>query len=223
LRGGLRQAIPFLLVRSGSAHGSQFYADKTVLRAHIAWKKRIYRKRSRPRVAVYVERSVNLIGSSSGVALGAVTQCLPPRKSHPDGRVIARPFAASHIAIDLGRDQAHPRHDALGLVPFWAKDIRVGFSNINAKAEGDRGQARLLTRTVFGGLSTGIRRAQGSEYRPKPLAIGRSGQRPFQKWVTSDELVAHLQLTSAFPGSLRSSAGSTFRTSASLPMIFKLA
>jgi len=26
--------------------------------------------------------------------------------------------------------------DALGLVPFWAKDINVGFANINAKAEG---------------------------------------------------------------------------------------
>jgi putative SOS response-associated peptidase YedK len=24
----------------------------------------------------------------------------------------------------------------LGLVPFWAKDLKVGFSNINAKAEG---------------------------------------------------------------------------------------
>jgi putative SOS response-associated peptidase YedK len=23
-----------------------------------------------------------------------------------------------------------------GLVPFWAKDIKVGFTNINAKAEG---------------------------------------------------------------------------------------
>ena len=23
-----------------------------------------------------------------------------------------------------------------GLVPFWAKDLKVGFSNINAKAEG---------------------------------------------------------------------------------------
>jgi hypothetical protein len=51
-----------------------------------------------------------------------------------------------------------------------------------------------------------------------------SSQRPFQKWATSGELVvADLQLTSAFPGSLRSSAGSTFRASASLPMIFKLA
>ena len=25
-----------------------------------------------------------------------------------------------------------------GLVPFWAKDIKVGFANINARAEGSR-------------------------------------------------------------------------------------
>jgi putative SOS response-associated peptidase YedK len=30
-----------------------------------------------------------------------------------------------------------------GLVPFWAKDIKVGFANINAKAEGIEGKARL--------------------------------------------------------------------------------
>ena len=28
-----------------------------------------------------------------------------------------------------------------GLVPFWAKDIKVGFANINAKAEGIEGKA----------------------------------------------------------------------------------
>jgi putative SOS response-associated peptidase YedK len=27
-----------------------------------------------------------------------------------------------------------------GLVPFWAKDLNVGFSNINAKAEGIEGK-----------------------------------------------------------------------------------
>jgi putative SOS response-associated peptidase YedK len=27
-----------------------------------------------------------------------------------------------------------------GLVPFWAKDIKVGFSNINVKAEGIEGK-----------------------------------------------------------------------------------
>ena len=30
-----------------------------------------------------------------------------------------------------------------GLVPFWAKDIKVGFANINAKAEGMREPACL--------------------------------------------------------------------------------
>jgi putative SOS response-associated peptidase YedK len=27
-----------------------------------------------------------------------------------------------------------------GLVPFWAKDVKVGFSNVNAKAEGIEGK-----------------------------------------------------------------------------------
>ena len=27
-----------------------------------------------------------------------------------------------------------------GLIPFWAKDVKVGFSNINAKAEGIQGK-----------------------------------------------------------------------------------
>jgi hypothetical protein len=31
-----------------------------------------------------------------------------------------------------------------GLVPFWAKDIKVGFANINAKAEGTRARRRSV-------------------------------------------------------------------------------
>ena len=31
-----------------------------------------------------------------------------------------------------------------GLVPFWAKDIKVGFANINAKAEGIEGKPAFL-------------------------------------------------------------------------------
>jgi putative SOS response-associated peptidase YedK len=31
---------------------------------------------------------------------------------------------------------AQPRRDALGPIPFWAKDIKVGFANINGKVEG---------------------------------------------------------------------------------------
>ena len=58
-----------------------------------------------------------------------------------------------------------------GLVPFWAKDIKVGFSNVNAKAEGienkpvfrEAFQRRLylvLSITSTGGRSgkTGVRR-----------------------------------------------------------------
>jgi putative SOS response-associated peptidase YedK len=39
---------------------------------------------------------------------------------------------------------AQPRPAALGLIPHWAKDIKVGFANINAKAEGTE------TRQAFG-------------------------------------------------------------------------
>jgi hypothetical protein len=61
-----------------------------------------------------------------------------------------RTGAPEHIASSLERSadrpaprgplrcqgqQPRPRRDALGLVPFWAKDIKVGFGNINAKAE----------------------------------------------------------------------------------------
>jgi putative SOS response-associated peptidase YedK len=34
-----------------------------------------------------------------------------------------------------------------GLVPFWAKVIKVGFANINAKAEGIEGKVRIPRRT----------------------------------------------------------------------------
>jgi putative SOS response-associated peptidase YedK len=32
-----------------------------------------------------------------------------------------------------------------GLVPYWAKDLTVGFSNINAKAEGAKASRRFAT------------------------------------------------------------------------------
>jgi putative SOS response-associated peptidase YedK len=40
------------------------------------------------------------------------------------------------VCGDRYRNRTQPRLGALGLVPFWAKDIKVGFANINAKAEG---------------------------------------------------------------------------------------
>jgi hypothetical protein len=59
----------------------------------------------------------------------------PLRTSRPDWNVaptnplpvVRYDATASERALDVMR---------WGLVPFWAKDIEVGFSNINAKAEG---------------------------------------------------------------------------------------
>jgi putative SOS response-associated peptidase YedK len=40
-----------------------------------------------------------------------------------------------------------------GLVPFWAKDIKVGFSNINAKPRGSRAN-QLFARPSSGGAAS---------------------------------------------------------------------
>src|SRR5947207_5888726 len=52
-----------------------------------------------------------------------------------------------------------------GLVPFWAKDIKVGFSNINAKAEG------IETRPAFREAFTRRR------WDREPYAVGLADRR----------------------------------------------
>ncbi|MGB6695387.1 MAG: SOS response-associated peptidase, partial [Terracidiphilus sp.] len=57
----------------------------------------------------------------------------------------APPFAASYNVapqsvqpvVRLGRDDAEPEFALLrwGLVPFWAKDAKIGYSTINARSE----------------------------------------------------------------------------------------
>jgi len=47
-----------------------------------------------------------------------------------------------------------------GLVPFWAKDLKVGFSNINAKAEGIEGKPAF--REAFRGGSIASRGGSGA-------------------------------------------------------------
>ena len=37
-----------------------------------------------------------------------------------------------------------------GLIPYWAKDIKVGFANINAKARGSRASPRFATHSSGG-------------------------------------------------------------------------
>jgi len=53
--------------------------------------------------------------------------------------------AAPTDAVPVVRHDAKARERSLdllrwGLVPYWAKDIKVGFANINAKAEGIEGK-----------------------------------------------------------------------------------
>ena len=45
-----------------------------------------------------------------------------------------RPASGRPLRHEGRRTQSRPA--ALGLVPYWAKDLNVGFANINAKAEG---------------------------------------------------------------------------------------
>jgi len=63
----------------------------------------------------------------------------PPPTSHPVANV------APTDPLPAVRYDARARERSLnvmrwGLVPFWAKDIKVGFANINAKAEGIEGK-----------------------------------------------------------------------------------
>jgi putative SOS response-associated peptidase YedK len=54
----------------------------------------------------------------------------------------ANRFPAGDPIRGQGR-RAQSRPAALGSVPFWAKALKVGFANINAKAEG------IATRPAF--------------------------------------------------------------------------
>jgi SOS response associated peptidase (SRAP) len=54
-----------------------------------------------------------------------------------------------------------------GLVPFWAKDIKVGFSNINAKAEGIEGSRHSARHSSGGAVSCrSITSTNGRRSRP---------------------------------------------------------
>jgi putative SOS response-associated peptidase YedK len=55
-----------------------------------------------------------------------------------------------------------------GLVPFWAKDIKVGFANINTKAEGIEASRRFARRSNGGAASCpSIISTSGKRLRPE--------------------------------------------------------
>jgi hypothetical protein len=63
---------------------------------------------------------------------------IPPHRPTP----ICRPVEMWHRPIPcrlpgtIPRPKNEPRRIAVGLVPYWAKHLKVGFANINAKTEG---------------------------------------------------------------------------------------
>ena len=62
-----------------------------------------------------------------------------------------------------------------GLVPFWAKDIKVGFANINAKAEASkpsRPSARRLRDGVASSRSTASTNGRSSARTGSPMRSG---------------------------------------------------
>ena len=66
-----------------------------------------------------------------------------------------------------------------GLVPYWAKDIKVGFANINAKAEGIESNQRSARHTSAAAVScrsitsmSGRRPRRGSSPMRSRLRIG---------------------------------------------------
>src|SRR5207302_9910885 len=76
---------------------------------------------------------------SSDVSENKLVFSIPPERPTPN--IPANWNAAPTEDLPVVRYDAKERQRSLdvmrwGLVPFWAKDIKVGFANINAKAEG---------------------------------------------------------------------------------------
>jgi putative SOS response-associated peptidase YedK len=88
--------------------------------------------------------NLHAFGFSSDVSEIKIVFSIPPRRvgiSYRLSSVIRYDVKAGEPSLDLLR---------WGLVPYWAKDLKVGFENINAKAKGidqDRHRASSPTRS----------------------------------------------------------------------------
>ena len=84
---------------------------------------------------------------SSDVSEIKLVFSIPPHRPAPTSRRVG---VAPTDPLPIVRYDAKAGERSLdvmrwGLVPFWAKDIKVGFSNINAKAEGIEGKPAIPT------------------------------------------------------------------------------
>jgi putative SOS response-associated peptidase YedK len=93
-------------------------------------------QRARPR---YLDRMCSRVRLSSDVSEIKLAVSIPPERPSPN---IAPSWnVAPTDPLPVVRFDAKAGERSLdvmrwGLVPYWAKDLKVGFANINAKAEG---------------------------------------------------------------------------------------
>ena len=108
---------------------------------------------SRPR---YARAMCGRARLSSDVSEIKLVFSVPPHRPTPD--VAPSWNVAPTDPLPIARYDARAGERALdvirwGLVPFWAKDIKVGFANINAKAEGIEASLPSAKHSSGGGAS----------------------------------------------------------------------
>ena len=144
-----------------------------------------------------------VLGIDNLVFIAIVAGRLPPARQNPArqvGLALARRQSASSATLPCTTRNSAPalRHDPLpvvrydprggersldvmrwGLVPFWAKDIKVGLANINAKAEGIENSRPSARRSSGAAAScrsiifmSGRRPRPGSNPMPSRLLTG---------------------------------------------------
>src|SRR5258706_9674727 len=91
----------------------------------------------------YVHDMCGRVRLSSDVSEIKLVFSIPPHRPTPNSAPSWNVAPTDPVPIVRYDGKAGERSLDLmrwGLVPFWAKDIKVGFSNINAKAEGIEGK-----------------------------------------------------------------------------------
>jgi putative SOS response-associated peptidase YedK len=90
---------------------------------------------------------------SSDVSEIKIAFGIPPERptpNFPPSWNVAPTDSLPVVRYDLKAGQRSLDMLRWGLIPHWAKDIKVGFANINAKAEGSRTSRRSAKRSSAG-------------------------------------------------------------------------
>jgi putative SOS response-associated peptidase YedK len=93
----------------------------------------------RPSAEPYVRIMCGRVRLSSDVSEIKLVFLIPPHRptpNHPPSWNVAPTDSLAVVRYDAKAGERSLDLLRWGLVPYWAKDIKVGFANINAKAEG---------------------------------------------------------------------------------------